>query len=90
MCEYLRLSITVQMAALGQTRYSERQLDLCRKTYRLRHVEQLTFQAIAVRLNANGIRSTKGKPFSAELAFGVNKKGPSGKSSQSVLLASDA
>lgn len=69
-----RRSITIQTAALGITRYSERQLDLYRKIYRLRHVERLTFQAIAARLNDNGVQSTTGKPFSAELVFGLNKK----------------
>lgn len=84
-CEYVRLSITVQTAALGITRYSERQLDLYRKIYRLRHVERLTFQAIAAKLNDSGTMSTTGKPFSAELVFGLHKKGPAAKSSRSVL-----
>lgn len=77
--------MVIQTAALGITRYSERQLDLYRKIYRLRHVERLTFQAIAARLNANGIKSTTGKPFSAELVFGLHKKGPAAKSTRSVM-----
>lgn len=84
-CEYVRLSIIVQTSALGITRYSERQLDLYRKIYRLRHVERLTFQAIAARLNNHGIKSTTGKPFSAELVFGLHKKGPAAQSSRSVM-----
>lgn len=73
-CKYVRLSITVQTAALGITRYTERQLDLYRKIYRLRHVERLTFQAIAARLNANGIKSKTGKAFSAGLVSGLYRK----------------
>ena len=63
-----------QTAALGITRYSERQLNLYRKIYQLRQVEGLTFKAIAARLNANGIKSTTGQPFSPELVFGLHKR----------------
>ena len=84
-CEYVRLSITVQTAALRSAPYNERQLDLYRQVFRMREVEGLTFRDIASRLLAAGFRSIQGKELSAQIVFSIHKKGPAARSSRSVL-----
>jgi hypothetical protein len=84
-CEYVRLSITVQTAALRSAPYTERQMELYRHVLRMREVERLTYRNIASRLRASGFRSTRGKELSEELVFSIHKKGPAARSSRSVL-----
>jgi len=56
-CEYVRLSVVVQTAALRSAPYNEHQNDLYRQVFRIREVERLTFRDIASRLRASGLHA---------------------------------
>jgi DNA-binding transcriptional MerR regulator len=73
--EYVRLSVTVQTAALGITRYSNDQLELFRQVCRLRATMGLTFREIAERLKTLGYKSASDRQLSQELVFSIWKKG---------------
>lgn len=87
-CEYVRLSVVVQTAALQSITYTERQMELYRHVFRLREIERLKYREIASRLRALGLQSIRGKQLSAELVFSIHKKGPAARNSRSKLSRS--
>ena len=74
-CEYVRLSVVVQTAALRYSPYSEDQLELFRLVYMMRERDQLTFRVIAKKISEMDFCSALGTHFGPENVFSLYKKG---------------
>ncbi len=71
----VKITLKIKSKALFFMAYSVYQEWLFEKVCYLRDVEQLTFDAIAKKVTAEGFKSARGFQFIAESAFSTYKKG---------------